>query len=116
MKPLIRQLHLNADAPKFISVISYGELVYGANKSAQTANNLAKVHRLGEIFPVINVSKSIMDCFGHLKADLSKKSVTVDDFDLLIGSIAITCGYTVVTNNVKYFAKIPGLNVVNWNV
>ena len=104
-----------ADLPKALSVISYGELVYGAHKSKQVSNNLAKVNRIKEIFPVIELTPAIMDCFGLLKSQLSKKGVTVDDFDLLIGSTAITYGYTVVTNNEKHFSKIPDLPLVNWN-
>jgi len=111
---VIENFKLHADAPKSISVISYGELIYGANKSVQIASNLAKVHRLQEIFPIIDASKAILECFGTLKAQLSQKGVTVADFDLLIGSTAITLGYTVVTNNEKHFSKIPDLKMVNW--
>lgn len=111
---VIENFKLHADAPKSISVISYGELIYGANKSVQIASNLAKVHRLQEIFPIIDASKAILECFGTLKAQLSRKGVTVADFDLLIGSTAITLGYTVVTNNEKHFSKIPDLKIANW--
>ena len=111
---VIENFELYADAPKALSVISYGELVYGANKSVQIATNLAKVHRLQEIFPVIEASKAILECFGTLKADLSKKGITIADFDLLIGSTAITLGYTIVTNNEKHFLKIPDLKIANW--
>ncbi|MCP4488326.1 MAG: type II toxin-antitoxin system VapC family toxin [Gammaproteobacteria bacterium] len=45
-----------ADAPKAISVISYGELVYGAYKSAHVASNLAKVHQLRQVFPIIDAT------------------------------------------------------------
>lgn len=111
---VIQNIQLHADAPKALSVISYGELVYGAYKSIHVTSNLAKVHRLRDIFPVIETSTSILECFGSIKADLSKKGITVDDFDLLIGSTAITFGYTLVTNNEKHFKKIPDLKLVNW--
>jgi len=111
---VIENIKLYADEPKALSVISYGELIYGACKSVHVSSNLAKVHRLRDIFPVIDTSSSIMECFGSTKAYLSKKGITVDDFDLLIGSTAITCGYTLVTNNEKHFKKIPELKVVNW--
>ncbi len=113
-KTVIENIKLNAEAPKAISVISYGELIYGANKSSQVLSNLARVHRLREIFPVIDCSSSILECFGSIKAQLSKKGTTVDDFDLLIGSTAMTLGYTVVTNNEKHFRKIPDLKITNW--
>jgi len=114
VESVVKQFQLNADKPKALSVISYGELIYGANKLSKVTNNLAKIHRLSEIFPIIDISKPIMDCFGQLKSDLSKNGMTVDDFDLLIGSTAITYGYTLVTNNEKHFKKIPDLKFVNW--
>ena len=111
---VVDNIRTHADAPKALSVISYGELVYGAHKSGRVSSNLARVHRLRDIFPIIEASSSILECFGAIKAGLSKKGITVDDFDLLIGSTAITCGYTLVTNNEKHFKKIPDLKIVNW--
>jgi len=77
--------------------------------------NLARVQRLIEIFPVIDCSSSVMACFGLVKAQLSRQDITVDDFDLLIGSTAITLGYTLVTNKQKHFSKIPDLKLANWS-
>lgn len=73
-------------------MITYGELVYGAEKSQKISQNLAKVHRIREIFPVIELSCSIMDTFGSLKAELGRNGEVVDDFDLIIAATAITMG------------------------
>lgn len=100
--------------PKALSVISYGELLYGAHKSARTQENLAKVYRLAELYPVVEISKAIMDCFGGMKAVLSSKGIRVDDFDLFIGCSALVLNYTVVANNTKHFRKIEGLTLENW--
>jgi len=104
----------HAADPKAVSVITYGELVFGAQASQRVTENLAKVYRLKEIFPLVDVTPAIMDIFGALKAELRKNGTPVDDFDLLIGATAITMGYRVVTNNEKHYTKIPGLEVVNW--
>lgn len=104
----------HAADPKAISVITYGELVFGAQGSQRITENLAKVYRLKEIFPLVDVTPAIMDIFGALKAELRKSGTPVDDFDLLIGATALTMGYCVVTNNERNYAKIPGLEVVNW--
>ena len=111
---VVDNLRIYADAPKAISVISYGELVFCAEKSEQIANNLAKVHRLREVFPVFELSCSIMDTFGNIKAEVERKGKTVDDFDLLIGATALTLGYCVVSNNEKHIKMISGLKMVNW--
>ena len=102
------------DAPKAISVITYGELIYGCRKSERISENLAKVHRLAELYPIIDISRAVMDSFGEIKAVLSTAGTTVDDFDLLIGCTALALNYTVVTNNTKHYEKIPGLKSVNW--
>ncbi|MBN2801495.1 MAG: type II toxin-antitoxin system VapC family toxin [Deltaproteobacteria bacterium] len=102
------------DSPKSISVITYGELVYGAKKSKNVEKNLATVHRVGELFPVIDISKSIMDTFGSLKASLAIKGLIIDDMDLLIASTAITHNLILVTNNEKHFKRIPALETENW--
>lgn len=112
---VVEHFKLHADFPKAISVITYGELVYGAEKSKYVTKNLAKVHRLREIYPVIELSCAIMDTFGKIKADLKRADNTVDDFDLLIGATALTIGYRVVSNNEKHFNKIPGVQVDNWS-
>ena len=105
----------HAAEPKAVSVITYGELVFGAQGSQRITENLAKVYRLKEIFPLIDITPAIMDILGALKADLRKSGTPVDDFDLLIGATALTMGYCIVTNNERHYAKIPGLEVVNWS-
>lgn len=111
---VVDNIRIHADSPKAISVITYGELIYGAEKSQQAAGNLAKVYRLREIFPVIDLGCAIMNTFGRLKAELSQSGKTIDDFDLLIAATAMTMGYCVVSNNEKHFAKIPDLQHENW--
>jgi tRNA(fMet)-specific endonuclease VapC len=100
---------------KAISVITYGELIFGAKKSKSREKNLATVFRIGELFPVIELTKGIVETFGEVKASLQKKGNTVDDFDLLIGSTSLFLNYTLVTNNEKHFSMIPDLRIENWS-
>ena len=108
--------HLNrtSPSPKAISVISFGELLYGAHKSGHPIDNLARVRRLGEVLPVIDISPAIMEAFGSLKAQLESDGQRLDDFDLVIAATAITIGYRLVTNNEKHFSRIEGLEIENW--
>jgi len=100
--------------PKVLSVITYGELIYGCRKSRRSVENLAKVRQLAECYPVIDVTRPVMECFGEIKSLLARSGESVADFDLLIGCTALTMNCAVVTNNVRHYAKIPGLKVVNW--
>ena len=111
---VVQNFRSHVNKPKAISVITYGELIYGARKSERVPENLAKVYRLAELYPIIDITRPVMDSFGELKASLSASGSTIDDFDLQIGCIALMLNYTVVTNNTKHFKKIPGLKWVNW--
>ncbi len=111
---VIAHLQRTAKVSKAISVISYGELLYGAQKSARPEENLARVRRLGEILPVIEVSPAIMEAFASLKARLEREGRRLDDFDLVIAATAMTLGYRLITNNEKHFTRIEGLHIDNW--
>ena len=109
-----QHLRSHAGTPKAISVISYGELLYGAMRSGRAMENLARVRRLPESLPVVDVSMSVMETFGQIKVDLEKSGRRVDDFDLLIASTALMMNYALVTNNTRHFMGIPGLRLDNW--
>lgn len=112
---VIEKLTQYSSQPKALSVITYGELVFGARKSKYLEENLAKVYRLKELFPIFEMTTQVMDLFGEMKAELQKKGQNIADFDLLIGATALLHGYTVVTNNTKHFKKIKGLKIDNWS-
>jgi tRNA(fMet)-specific endonuclease VapC len=102
--------------PRAMSVISYGELLYGALKSARPVENAAKVRHLGTLMPVVEVSSPIVETYAALRSDLEKQGNKIDEFDLLIASTALNLSYTLVTNNERHFRNIPGLNVENWSI
>jgi len=113
---VVRNFKACMNAPKAISVVTYGELVYGCHRSQRAVGNLARVRRLAELYPLVDVTRAVMDSFAEMKATLSASGSPVDDFDLVIGCTALALNYAVVTNNARHFEKIPGLKVVNWTL
>lgn len=109
-----KNLLLNKNIPKSISVITYGELVYGARKSQHVEKNVATVKRVSELFPVIELNKEIIEIFGEIKAKLEILGTRIEDMDLLIGSTALYLNQVLVTNNEAHFSKIPDLKIENW--
>jgi tRNA(fMet)-specific endonuclease VapC len=105
----------NEKIPKSISVISYGELLYGAKKSTNSEKNLAVIYRIKELFPIIDVDKAVMEAFSDLKVKTQKTGAVIDDMDLLIAATALTMNFILVTNNEKHFRKIAGLKIENWS-
>lgn len=111
---VLAAMHRHVHDPKALSVISYGELLYGAHKSARPMENTAKVRRLSQLCPVIELSLPVIETFASLKASLETAGCRLDDFDLLIAATAMTLNYTLVSNNRKHFDRIAGLSVANW--
>ena len=97
-----------------VSVVSYGELIFGAMKSKSVEKNLETVKNIKSIFPLIDITSDIMEIFGEIKAYIQKIGKPVDDMDLLISATAISNGMTLVTHNTKHFENIPNLKLEDW--
>ena len=52
---------------------------------------------------------------ADLAAQLSKAGKTIDRGDLMIAAHAISLDAVLVSNNVKHFNRVPGLNLVTWS-
>ncbi|MBR7001362.1 MAG: type II toxin-antitoxin system VapC family toxin [Neisseriaceae bacterium] len=102
------------DNPMSISVISYGELLFGAEKSQAVEKNLATVQKIKSIFPLFDITPEIMEVYAKTKAYMQKMGKTTDDMDLLIASTAIANNLILVTHNSKHFQHIPRLQFVDW--
>jgi tRNA(fMet)-specific endonuclease VapC len=100
--------------PKYISIITYGELLYGAKKSEQAEKNCAKIYRIKNLFPILSIDLPIIEIFSDLKSKYRKAGIVIDDFDLLIAATALTYNQILVTNNIKHFEKIKEIKIENW--
>ena len=87
-KRINQWLQDNLEIPKFLSVITSGELMYGARKSAHPNKNIATT-RIAELFSILDINKGIIEVFGDIKAKLEIAGTRLDDMDLLIAATAI---------------------------
>jgi len=97
-----------------ISVITFGELRFGAEKSARRLENIAAIQGYAAQLAILPFSESAAVHFGEIRAHLTRAGTPIGPFDLLIGAHARSEGLTLVTNNVREFARIPGLQLENW--
>ena len=104
----------NKDKYMSLSVVSYGELVFGAKKSKAVEKNMETDNAIKAIFPLLEITSEIMNIFGEIKAYTQKIGKTIDDMDLLIAATAITNNFTLVTHNTKHFENIPNLKLEDW--
>lgn len=98
-----------------VSIITYGELIYGAYKSNKSKYNLEKIKAMISDLEIdmITLDEEIMDNYGKLKADLEIKGEKLDEFDILIAATALVNNLTLVTRNNRHFKRIPSLSFVS---
>jgi tRNA(fMet)-specific endonuclease VapC len=97
-----------------ISSITLSELEYGISKSAKPEQNklaLAKFLAPLEILPYNDASA---EKSGVIRLNLEKVGTPIGPLDTLIAAHALSLGCILVTNNVKEFRRIKGLQIENW--
>lgn len=96
-----------------ISIITLGELIYGAHKSTnpQKSINIALSFIKESELEIIDLSQETIYHFGWIKAGLEKSGKRLEDFDLLIAATARVNGFILVTGNKKHFERIPDLKL-----
>jgi tRNA(fMet)-specific endonuclease VapC len=97
-----------------MSIVTCLELVHGAWKSSRKQENLAKVQELSQIIPVQPLDTAVADHYGRVRSELERKGSTIGAYGLLIAAHALALRLTLVTNNLRETARIPGLRVENW--
>jgi len=97
-----------------ISVITWGELLYGAEKSQQRKKALQLLEEFKTFVPVLPMPENAGKTYGAIRAYLESKGKPIGNNDLWIAAYAKTAALTVVTNNEREFQRVPGLKVQNW--
>jgi predicted nucleic acid-binding protein len=59
-------------------------------------------------------SDPVSRSFGAIKADLEKRGVRIEDFDVAVAAHAVSLEAILVTDNVEHMRRIAGLKVENW--
>lgn len=95
-----------------MSAITYAELEYGVAVSANPEHEGGNLAALVEDIPVVAFDAPAGVAYGQIR--LATRENKKDHLDKLIAAHAVALGVTVVTNNLKDFAKYPGVVTENW--
>ncbi|MBN8511001.1 MAG: type II toxin-antitoxin system VapC family toxin [Burkholderiales bacterium] len=97
-----------------ISIITWGELCFGAAKS----NDPARAHSLLDAFArevaVLALPAEAGRHYGDVRAALQKTGTPIGNNDLWIAAHALALGVALVSNNAREFDRVPGLKSENW--
>jgi tRNA(fMet)-specific endonuclease VapC len=113
---LVKRLASIDPDDQFTSSVTLGELVYGAHRVPDRTELL--LHRIDTVIPaemaVLAFDEPAARRYGQLRAKLESAGTPIGDADMRIAAIALAHGLTLVTGNVRHFARVPGLTVENW--
>lgn len=97
-----------------MSVITLGELRFGAEKSQSRDRALASLDALTRLIQIAALPEATAEHYGQIRAELQRLGQPIGNNDLWIAAHARAAGWTLVTNNEREFSRVPGLLVENW--
>lgn len=94
------------------SVIVSCELFYGVERGspalrARVANSLKRI-------AVLSLGDDVSEHYARVRAALDVEGRPIGGNDLLIAAHALAINATLVTDNIREFARVPGLVVEDW--
>ena len=97
-----------------ISAICHAELWYGVEHSVHSDRNRAGLEHFLQRLDVQAFRREAGRHYGDILQQLTRRGAPTGSNDLLIAAHARSMAAILVTNNVREFSRVPGLQVVNW--
>ena len=97
-----------------ISAITYAELIHGVEKSMAVDKNRLALTLLLSNIEVLDFDINAANNYGKIRTYLEKQGTPIGPLDMMIAAHAQSLGYSIVTNNIKEFMRVPNLGVCNW--
>jgi tRNA(fMet)-specific endonuclease VapC len=110
---LVRRLEQRAGVAA-ISVVAYGELLFGETMSTRRVDATAHLAALLETLQVLPLPLGAARSYADIRAELQRAGQPIGSNDLWIAAHALADDLTLVTNNEREFRRVPGLRVENW--
>jgi tRNA(fMet)-specific endonuclease VapC len=97
-----------------MSVVTYGELRVGAEKSDRYPESLNALELFIQAVTVLPMAPEVARFYSKVRLDLEQRGQIIGANDLWIASHCLQLGLTLVTNNEREFSRIPNLTIENW--
>lgn len=97
-----------------ISAVTVAELQYGVQKSSRPAQNQQALDQFLLPLTIIAFDENDAVAYGQIRANLEAEGLPTGALDTLIAAQAVQHNLILVTNNVREFARVPGLAIEDW--
>lgn len=111
---VVRRFAMLTPAQAVMSVVSYGELRLGAEKSSRRQQALRVLASLVQGIRVEPLTARAAEEYAAIRSELERRGEIIGANDLWIGAHARALRLTLVTGNEREFRRVPGLSVENW--
>lgn len=116
-RPLAALESFNQNAGRMaISSITLAELMHGAEKSSKPPANLTVIEDFCSRLDVLPYGAKAAQHYGSIRATLEVRGQTIGVNDLHIAAHARSEGLVLVSNNLREFERVDGLQFENWAV
>lgn len=97
-----------------LSVITYGELLFGAEKSRDRNVAMRGLKELTRVIPVLSLPDAAAEAYGAMRTKLETSGRSIGNNDLWIAAHAVAAGLVLVSNNEREFSRVGNLKLENW--
>jgi len=111
---VVERLREHAPDDLGVTIITVAELWFGAHKSGRPSVVRREMDGFLEPFEVLPFDREAAHAYARVRFELERGGRPIGERDLLIASIALSRGLTVVTHNLSEFARVPGLKTDDW--
>jgi tRNA(fMet)-specific endonuclease VapC len=98
-----------------ISSVTHAELQHGVEKSKYKNTNQEALDEFLLPLTILPIhGKRLVTTYGEIRVSLESKGKTIGPLDMLIAAHALSLDLTIISNNIKEFARIKDLKCENW--
>jgi tRNA(fMet)-specific endonuclease VapC len=98
----------------YISIITYAELKFGVEKSLSKKMNQEILEEFTARLQIRLWDEEAANHYANIRYHFERQGRSIGNMDLMIASHARSCGYKLVTNNLREFNRVPALKLENW--
>ena len=111
---LVRHLKDCRSADIRFTELVRAELLFGALRSARADFLRTRIGQLLAPYGSLAFDHPAAEHYAEIRAHLERAGEPISPNDLIIAATARAAGATLVTANLREFARVPGLSCVDW--
>ena len=115
---VVERLAANAPADVAIPHPVIAEIAFGIERLPRSRRRSVLQSRFDLLcseLPRAEWTDAVSQMYGRIKAALERRGTRIEDFDAAVAAHALAIGGTLVTANIDHMARVPGLQVEDWN-